>query len=354
MKRAIAMMSAICCLATSADAQPLIGHWRFDEAPGATTAVDETGGTNGAIGSNVTLGVPGAAGTAFSLPGLTNDPTGIVDFENATSVIGPILARNNMTVSFWLNWTHNPVSRTVALSMNKDISSPGPFNVILDFINLGVTGSAPTAPQPPAFPDGRRFNTQGGVFGGINITPGGAVGGDEVVNTTGFNDNTGPFPMGGELVTAIPPGSGTALNDGQWHHVAMTVNTRTDILELFVDGVSVGQNPNPPIGPTGPPATTVGNPLGTQFDTFGTWMDFEVGALARDNAAAGGSQGHIAPYIGSIDEIQFYSRALTANEVGFLFQNPGDVVIPEPASLVLVGLGVSGLLLLGRQRRTLK
>jgi hypothetical protein len=317
MKCTVAMMLAFSCLAVSAHAQPLVGHWKFDETSG-TTAVDSTGGTNGAIGSNVTLGVPGAVGTAFAFPGgLTQND--VVDFGNATSVIGPITASNEdkMSMSAWLNWTFNHEVRGTAISISSNTTNQ-------NFIQIGVTGDDPTAPAPPLFPNGRIFNTKGGAFGGINIL--GNT--DEVVNTTGVD-------TGGELVPGPPPPTptgappnGIAYDDGQWHHVVITIDAASDTVELFVDGASVGTNPAPPLAADGVFQATMDN--------------FEVGRLGRLAPAA--------PYTGQVDDIQIYRRALSASEVSFLFNNPGAVVVPEPATGGLLFVG--GLLAFaGRNRR---
>jgi hypothetical protein len=110
----------------------------------------------------------------------------------------------------------------------------------------------------------------------------------------------------------------------------MTIDTATDVVELFVNGVSKGTNPFPPIGT----ATATG---------FGATMDnFEVGRLGRLAPAAS--------FAGMVDDIQIYQRALTAAEVSFLFNNPGSVVVPEPATWGLLCIG--GLFVFaGRKRR---
>lgn len=60
------------------------------------------------------------------------------------------------------------------------------------------------------------------------------------------------------------------------------------------------------------------------------------------------SMGAISP--GVLDDFQFYSQALTAEEVNFAFNHPGQLAVPEPSTLALVALGAA-ILLVGRRRR---
>lgn len=128
--------------------------------------------------------------------------------------------------------------------------------------------------------------------------------------------------------------TGAALAVSTWYHVAViydgstldfdtTADGDTNGLSVYINGVqvdSVGGNLNN--------AGQVLNVAATDF-----WIGRDVSGSRT--------------FDGVIDDVQVYNSALSANDVSFLFQNPGSA-IPEPASMVLMGLG--GLLMLRRRR----
>ena len=88
-----------------------------------------------------------------------------------------------------------------------------------------------------------------------------------------------------------------AVNDGQWHHFAFARNG-TNLL-AYEDGAAIGS-------PTATTITDISSP-----------SDFQLGGRATDSFLDG-----------SLDEVSFYSRALTATEVTAIFNAGKDGKCP--------------------------
>ena len=105
----------------------------------------------------------------------------------------------------------------------------------------------------------------------------------------------------------------TNVTTNSWTHVAVTLSGTT--ATSYVDGVFDASG-------------TVGIPMGSYLDTT-------IGASSD-------------PYYfwdGSIDDVRVYNRALSASEIGELHS------IPEPSTLLLLGIGAVSLLAYGWRRR---
>jgi hypothetical protein len=114
------------------------------------------------------------------------------------------------------------------------------------------------------------------------------------------------YVFDGNLSFYNSPSMGPSVWDGQWHHVVGTFDGAR--VRLYVDGQQVG-NGNPV-----PPGFTIGYNLPTT-DTL------NIGS------ARGGSFYH---FIGDIDEVKIYNRALSHNEVQGNFGNCGPLPSPSP------------------------
>lgn len=148
----------------------------------------------------------------------------------------------------------------------------------------------------------------------------GAAGGFEVQTDSGTNTN--------DRIVAYGTGAGSAAtgntgvnSEGVWHQYALSILNGTTT--LYVDGVAVSTS----------------GALGTATTGALTQLYFGRGADFNSPTARG--------WNGSIADAQLYDQALTSGELATLFANPGTVV-PEPATAVLGGLGLLGLL---RRRR---
>lgn len=118
---------------------------------------------------------------------------------------------------------------------------------------------------------------------------------------------------GGDTI-GIADGSYTP---GTWTHIALVYDG--SVVKLYQDGQQVGSD------------------YAVELNTVDDKLFLGGGNL--DNPFG-------ANYVGAIDDVQLYNNALNAEQINFLYSNPGEAV-PEPASLALIGLG--GLLLVRRR-----
>ncbi|MES2571420.1 MAG: LamG domain-containing protein [Verrucomicrobiota bacterium] len=276
MKQILLIASGILGLAVSSQAG-LVAHYPFDEAAGATLAIDQLGGTSGAIGGSVITGVIGIAGGAYQFPDLTTQ-AGIVDMGNASFFAGlsGLNASTQLTYSVWMNSTDADANRNTIVYSGSD-------TVANSYTDLGLSGTA------------------------------GSVGAASARNR----------PVGAGAAQQVGIFSPITINDGAWHHLVMTIDLSPGILHLYVNGALANtQN------------------FSANAVLFPVFNNFEIGRLGRQ-----GTQ--VDAFGGLVDDLQVYNTALSAEDVGFLFANPG-MAVPEPGSFALVGLG---LLPLVRRRR---
>ena len=132
-----------------------------------------------------------------------------------------------------------------------------------------------------------------------------------VEQTGGGNDiNWGTLNGEGDIGIFVGDAGGVystqAVNDGQWHNIAMTRNATTGLVQLYVDGVLSGSG-----------TFDVGNKT-SQF--------FLLGALT-DVAADGVTPVGANYFNGQIDEVRIYNQVLSASDVQGLATIPASPVI---------------------------
>lgn len=242
----------------------IVAHYKFDEPVDSLSAEDSVGDASGAIGDNIVLGVSGIVGSAYYFPGAAATQGDVVNFGNA-SFFPQIVASGQLTFSAWINTTDVTGNRNTVVFAGDD-------RVNNSFTDMGVAAGQVNFPGQPT------------ARNRPSTTPGSHP------QTTGIYGKT-------------------IVNDGQWHHLAMTVNLATAALTIFVDGVQTETY------------TMV-------YPAFPNYNRFEIGRLARRN---NNNLAPVDPFQGMVDDVQIYSRALTPGEVQFLFENPGEIALPpEP------------------------
>jgi hypothetical protein len=234
----------------------LVAHYKFDEAAGSTTTANTVAanGGNGTVGASVVLGVAGVDGTAVQLPRLNTD-AGMINMGaggNAAGVLDQITASGQITMTYWMKVEAgvNSGNRNVAVSLGSNANNNS-------YIDSGIRGDAAAL---GAVYGRNRANT--GVAGNIG-------------------DITGPV-----------------ISTGEFHHIALTVDTVSDVGTFYVDGVLAATETS-----------------ATKYGTFPALNGLIVGRLYR--------QGIADPFGGVIDDLQIYSSAATARDISRLFQNPG-------------------------------
>jgi hypothetical protein len=190
MKRTLlSIASGIFALAASSHAE-LIAWYQFDEDAGATTALNSVPGSTGVIGSNVTTGVPGIAGNAYSFTGGATQAD-IVDMGDA-SFLDSLIEFGQLTFSAWIQTTDTTGNRNTVIFAGSD-------TVANSYTDLGVAAG------------------QAGHLGEASARnrPSGSVG----------TQQTGIFS------------DGVVVNDGLWHNLVMTVDLSSATMLLYVDGI---------------------------------------------------------------------------------------------------------------------
>ena len=131
------------------------------------------------------------------------------------------------------------------------------------------------------------------------------------VNNTG--SGSGEVSGGGIFYQAYPnPVSlNLGLNDGGWHQLVGVHDFAGNQTQLYVDGVLRDTEAN------------------TSFAS--SLANFSVGGILNP----GGSQ-MISAMTGRVDEVSIWDQALSPTDVTYLFNNPGALAIPEPASCTLI------------------
>jgi Concanavalin A-like lectin/glucanases superfamily len=116
------------------------------------------------------------------------------------------------------------------------------------------------------------------------------------------------------------------VGDGAFHHIAWTWDKPTKLLTTYVDGV--------------------------QVDTF-TSAQTNVDILPSDSALGmiGRKSDTNNFFVGTLDELWVFNRALTAGEVSGLFTANSIAAVPEPTSLGMLSAAAAGALLQWRRRR---
>jgi len=198
----------------------LLAHYKFDEAAAAPTALNAVAGSpTGAVGANITTGVAGISGNAYSFIGAAATQADCVDMGNA-SFFTAINTSGKLSFTAWVKTTDTTGNRNCVVFAGDDTVA----NVYTD---MGVAAG------------------QAGALGAVSA-----------------RNRPATAPAGAQQTGIYSTPTVAAVNDGAWHHLVMTVELSTAKLELWVDGVLANTQ-------------TMPSPF------FPTFKNFEIGRLGR-------------------------------------------------------------------------
>lgn len=240
----------------------LVAHFTFDG-----TIADAKGGVTGGVASGNTSFVPGRKGQAYQ--GSLN---GYIAYSNP----GPIATLSSFTVSLWIN------------TGKHDGGAQGVFNL--------------------AKQDGSFWGNFFMMIEGNNSSS------NRMFMKLHFEKNNAPFiehwiePHGFGAIDYRPEDMYNA-----WRHVVWTYDAATSKAGLFVNG----QKRELPPGAEDRKADGSGAPLGAL--NFKSATKFVIGAFQNQLGPPFNSpEPWMLPYTGRLDELRFYNKALSAQEISAL------------------------------------
>jgi len=168
-------------------------------------------------------------------------------------------------------------------------------------------------------------------------TSNGSSGLDEAYQTEIYNQNPDLTRLaGGPVVSQTTgyynwePAQNTTITNDAWHHVAMILTTDETgpVARIFMDGVELT-------------TTNIQNNMVNGTYLGAATIPLRLGA----RSTTGG--GIDSTYLGVLDELAIYNRALSNDEILWLSQN-SLAAIPEPASAALFTIGA---ILIARRKK---
>lgn len=259
----------------------LIAHYAFDTTD---TNNDIVGTDSSGNGNDITFGASANGGGVFVTSNAAAGPLAI-DFS-----LGP--DNNGFGV---LSWSPAPANLLSTLA--------GSFTVSCWIQTTQSVGS----PGDAAYQDAGIIaaDVPGGAY---DVTPIGLTGG-AIAFTTGEGSSNPD-----DTLTSMNQN----VNDGNYHLITVTRDQNTGLKTIYIDG----QFDSSAYGVT----HSLSDP-----------QQIDIGCVGNGSDPSPNDGGFYNPYSGNFDDLQIYSGVLDANEVAYLYQNPGmtasNTMSPPPPAL---------------------